>query len=101
MGGIARFLIGALSVLLLILGVIGFMVSGMFASVPGLPEWLIYVMPFLALLFAILGLWSVVAKNIPAQYVFSIFILLGYPAGTVLGVILIILLSMSNKDKEA
>ena len=98
MGGIARFLIGAVSILLLILGIIGFVVSGMFASVPGLPEWLIYIMPVLGIAFGILGFWSLATKNIAAQYAFSIFLLLGWPAGTVLGIIIIILLAMSNKE---
>ncbi len=106
MGALSKFLIGAVSVFFLLLGIAGILLSGLFASMiqgVGALSSLMAFMPFILICLSVLGFWSVIKDVRPAQYTVAIFVLLGWPAGTVVGAIIIatLLLSEGKASKSA
>jgi len=99
MGTLSKFLIGAVSVFCLLMGIAGVLLSGLFASMiqgAGALSSLMAFLPFIMICFSVLGFWSIIKNVRPAQYTIAIFVSLGWPAGTVVGAIIIATLLLSE-----
>ncbi|MBF9003275.1 hypothetical protein [Vibrio nitrifigilis] len=88
-----KFLIGMASTIQVLIGLAGLFLSGLFASgIPAELGALISVLPIILVCLAGLGYWSIFKNNRAGQYSYSIVLLLAWPAGTIIGAILIGLL---------
>jgi hypothetical protein len=99
---IAKIIIGIASGLIVLLAIMGVIMGGIFAGMfsPALAS-LMTIMPLILFAFSLLGFWSIIKNNRTGQFVFAIFLSLGWPAGTVLGVVTLVLLVMGNRSAEA
>ncbi len=90
---IAKIIIGIASTIQLLIAILSFFMAGMFTGIfgPGLAS-LMSILPFILLLISILGFWSIIKNNRAGQFAYSILLALGWPAGTILGIITIVLL---------
>lgn len=89
---------------MLLFTVAGFLLSGMmgsfgFSSAAGS---LMTIIPILCLIMAILGIWSVVKDHQAGKYAYGILLLPGWPAGTIIGVVVIgLLLATQSKSAQS
>ncbi|PSU86695.1 hypothetical protein [Photobacterium kishitanii] len=102
MKALSKFLIIALSIIALLMGLAGLFLSGIFSlSIPeaGVLGSILSILPVLSICVSILGFWAVIANSKPGQYTFAILMLTVWWVGTIIGAIIIGTL-LINKEQE-
>lgn len=102
MNTLINILITIMSLFMLVFTAAGFFLSGVMGSFgfDSSAGALMMIIPAICLIIAILGFCSVFKKHRPSKYAFSLLLLVGWPAGTIIGVVLLTLL-FASRERES